>query len=229
MIKKIATLIALALLVIINFSIWSYVNNPLQLQPWTKTTMGLTYDPMRKQDTQTSNTYPSEADMDNDLALLANKVHAIRTYTVLKGEHKIPELATKHNLNVTLGAWIGPDLEKNRQEIETLINISRQDNPKIVRVMVGNEVLLRKDVTEAALIDYIREVKKRNWRPVSTSETWDQWLAHPKLVDEVDFIAVHILPFWEGISAADAVDYVFDRYHQVQQTYPNKPVIITEV
>ncbi|MGZ8158763.1 MAG: glycosyltransferase [Methylobacter sp.] len=229
MIKKIATLIALALLVIINFSIWSYVNNPLQLQPWIKTTMGLTYDPMRKQDTQTGNTYPSEADMDNDLALLADKVYAIRTYTVLKGQHKIPELAAKHNLNVTLGAWIGPDLEKNRQEIETLINVSRQDNPKIVRVMVGNEVLLRKDVTEAQLIDYIREVKKRNWRPVSTSETWDQWLAHPKLVDEVDFIAVHILPFWEGISADDAVDYVFDRYHQIQQTYPNKPVIITEV
>jgi exo-beta-1,3-glucanase (GH17 family)/cellulose synthase/poly-beta-1,6-N-acetylglucosamine synthase-like glycosyltransferase len=229
MIKKIATLIALALLVIINFSIWSYVNNPLQLQPWTKTTMGLTYDPMRRQDSQTSNTYPSETDMDNDLALLANNVHAIRTYSVLKGQHKIPELAAKHNLNVTLGAWIGADLEKNQQEIETLINISRQDNPKIIRVMVGNEVLLRKELTEAALIDYIREVKKRNWRPVSTSETWDIWLAHPKLVDEVDFIAIHILPFWEGIPADDAVDYVFDRYHDVQKAYPNKPIIITEV
>ncbi len=226
---KIVTVIALALLVFINFSIWSYVNNPLQLQPWTKTTMGVTFDPMRKQDTQTSNTFPSEADIDHDLSLLANKVHAVRTYSVLKGLDKIPELAAKYNLNTTVGAWLDGDLEKNRQEIETLINISRQNNPNIVRVMVGNEVLLRAHITAEQLIAYIREVKQNTWRPVSTSETWDIWLKHPELVAEVDFIAVHILPYWEGIAAEDAVDYVFDRFHAVQQAYPNKPIVITEV
>lgn len=226
---KIVTVIALALLVFINFSIWSYVNNPLQLQPWTKTTMGVTFDPMRKQDTQTSDTFPSEADIDHDLSLLANKVHAVRTYSVLKGLDKIPELAAKYNLNTTVGAWIDGNLEKNRQEVETLINVSRQNNPKIIRIMVGNEVLLRAEITAEQLIEYIREVKKNTWRPVSTSETWDVWLKHPELVAEVDFIAVHILPYWEGIAAEDAVDYVFDRYHAVQQAYPNKPIIITEV
>ena len=220
---------ALALLVFINFSIWSYVNNPLQLQPWTKTTMGVTFDPMRKYDTQTSDTFPSEADIDHDLSLLANKVHAVRTYSVLKGLDKIPELAAKYNLNTTVGAWIDGNLEKNRQEVETLINVSRQNNPKIIRIMVGNEVLLRAEITAEQLIEYIREVKKNTWRPVSTSETWDVWLKHPELVAEVDFIAVHILPYWEGIAAEDAVDYVFDRYHAVQQAYPNKPIIITEV
>ncbi len=226
---KIVSVIALALIVMINFSIWSYVNNPLQLQPWTKTTMGVTFDPMRKQDTQTSNTFPSEADIDHDLSLLANKVHAVRTYSVLKGLDKVPELAAKHNLNTTVGAWIDDNLEKNRQEIETLIKVSRQNNSNIVRVMVGNEVMLRRNISEDALIEYIREVKKNTWRPVSTSETWDMWIAHPKLVDEVDFIAVHILPYWEGIAAEDAVDYVFERYHDVQKAYPNKPIVITEV
>ncbi len=226
---KIVSVIALALLVFINFSIWSYVNNPLQLQPWTKTTMGVTFDPMRKQDTQTSDTFPSEADIDHDLSLLADKVHAVRTYSVLKGLDKIPELAAKYNLNTTVGAWIDGNLEKNRQEIETLIKVIRQNNPKILRVMVGNEVLLRAEITADQLIEYIREVKKNTWRPVSTSETWDVWIKHPELVAEVDFIAVHILPYWEGIAAEDAVDYVFDRYHAVQQAYPNKPIVITEV
>ena len=226
---KIVTVIALALIVFINFSIWSYVNNPLQLQPWTKTTMGVTFDPMRKQDTQTSNTYPSIADIDHDLSLLENKVHAVRTYSVLKGVDKVPELAAKYNLNTTVGAWIDDNLERNRQEIETLINVSHQNNPNIVRIMVGNEVLLRHSLTEEALIEYIREVRKNTSRPVSTSETWDIWLAHPKLVDEVDFIGVHILPYWEGIAAEDAVDYVFNRYHEIQKAYPNKPVVITEV
>ncbi len=229
MIKRIATLLALALLVVINFSIWSYVNNPLQIQPWTKTTMGLTYDATRKGDRPEDNKLIAEADIASDLALLENKVHAIRTYSVLRGQHKIPEIAAQHNLNVTLGAWVGGNLEKNRQEIETLISTSRQNNPKIIRLMVGNEVMLRADISEAQLIEYIREVKKRNWRPVSTSETWAEWLKHPKLAEEVDFIAVHILPYWEGIAAEDAVDYIFDRYHQVKQAYPNKPVIITEV
>ena len=227
--QKIATLIALVLLVMINFSIWSYINNPLQLQTWTKTTMGLTYDPTRKGDDPRDNIFVAEADIDKDLALLENKVHAIRTYSMLRGQHKIPEIAAKHNLNVTWGAWIDGNLEKNRQELETLLDISRQNNPKIIRLMVGNEVLLRNDISEEALIEYIREVKKRNWRPVSTSETWAEWLKHPKVVDEVDFIAVHILPYWEGIAADEAVDYIFDRYHDVQKAYPNKPVIITEL
>ncbi|MEQ1528530.1 MAG: glycosyltransferase [Methylococcales bacterium] len=227
--RKLAILIAIALLVGVNFTIWSYVNNPLQLQAWTKTTMGVTFDPRRKNDSQNGNTFPSETDIENDLALLENKVHAVRTYSVLKGLDKIPELAAKHNLNTTVGAWIGKDLEQNRQEIETLIQVSRQNNPKIVRVMVGNEVLLRNDVPSEQLISYIREVKQRTWRPVSTSETWDIWIKHPELVPEVDFIAVHILPYWEGIDVDDAVDYVFDRFHDVQKAYPNKPIIITEV
>ena len=227
--RKLAIIFVVVLLFAVNFSIWSYINNPLQLQPWTKTTLGVTYDPMRKQDTQNGNTYPSIEDMDSDLTLLADKVHAVRTCSMLKGQDKIPELAAKLNLNVTLGAWIDGNLEKNRQEVDKLIEIGRQSNPKIIRLMVGNEVLLRADITKEALIDYIREVKKNSWHPVSTSETWDVWLKNPDLVNEVDFIAIHVLPFWEGIAADEAVDYVFARYHEVQQAYPNKPIIITEV
>ena len=208
MIRKLVILLTLLLLLAVNFSIWSYYNNPLQLQPWTKTTMGVTYDPMRKQDTQTSNTFPSAQEIENDFALLTDKVFAVRTYNVSKekGLDKIPELAAKHNLNSTVGAWIGLDLEENRRQVDTLIEISKQYNPKLIRLMVGNEVLLRGDVTEEVLIGYIRDVKGSNpGRPISTSETW------------------------EGIAAEDAVDYVFDRYNDVKKTYPNKPVIITEV
>ena len=229
MIRKLATLMALALLVAINFSIWSYINNPLQLEPWTSKTMGVTFDPTRKNESPKTLTYHNEADIDKDLALLEGKFHAVRTYSVLKGLHKVPELATKHNLNVTLGAWIGKDLEKNRQEIETLIQLSREENPRIVRLTVGNEVLTRKDLPKGQLIDYIREVRKRTWRPVSTSETWDKWIANPELADEVDYLGVHILPYWEGISIDDAVDAVFERYHQLQVAFPQKPIVITEV
>ena len=286
MVRTLSVIFALALLVGVNFLIWSYYNNPLQLQPWTNTTMGVTFDATKKEeDSRTVQAY-NEADIDKDLALLEGKFHAVRTYTVLKGMNKVPDLALKHNLNITLGAWIGGNLEKNNQEIETLIQLSNQENPKIVRLMVGNEVLLRKEATltelqevtkklnpsafekyikfpkeelkqvsqeanfpiprsplsvawerklnskdavKSFLIDYIREVKKRTWRPVSTSETWDRWLLNPDLAKEVDYIGVHILPFWEGIPVEQAVDYVFNRYHQLQMAFPDKPIIITEV
>jgi len=229
MIRILSIIFALALLVAINFSIWSYINNPLQLEPWTSTTMGVTFDPTKKDENPRTKTTHSEEDIGKDLALLGGKFHAVRTYSVLKGLHKVPELAAKHNLNVTLGAWIGSDLEKNRQEIETLIQLSREENSKIVRLTVGNEVLLRNEIPKQQLIDYIREVKKRTWRPVSTSETWDRWLANPELANEVDYLGVHILPYWEGISIDDAVDYVFDRYHDLQVAFPNKPIVLTEV
>jgi exo-beta-1,3-glucanase (GH17 family)/cellulose synthase/poly-beta-1,6-N-acetylglucosamine synthase-like glycosyltransferase len=231
MIRTLAIILSLALLVAINFSIWSFINNPLQLQPWTSTTLGVTFDPTKKDETfETKKTLVyNEEDIDKDLALLEGKFHAIRTYSVLQGLHKIPDLAAKHNLNVTLGAWISADKEKNRQEIETLIQLSREDNNRIVRLMVGNEVLLRNDIPKEQLIEYIREVKKRTWRPVSTSETWDRWLANPDLAKEVDYIGAHFLPYWEGISVDEAVDYVFDRYHDLQVAFPNKPIVITEV
>ncbi len=191
--------------------------------------MGVTFDPRRKNYTQQNKIFPTEAEIDQDLALLENKVHAVRTYSVLNNLHKVPELAAKHNLNVTLGAWIGSDFERNRQEIETLLQISNQNNPKIVRVMVGNEVLFRNEISVPQLIDYIREVKKRTWRPVSTSESFDIWLAHPELVAEVDFIGAHILPYWNGIAVEDAVDFVFEKLYELQKAYPKKPIVITEV
>ena len=227
--KIVLSVMTLALLTMINLSFWSYVNQPLSNQSWQGTMMGLTFNPMREHHDPELGLFPNSEEISQDLALVANKVHAVRTYNVGDGMELVPEMAAQHSLNVTLGAWIGKDPEANQNEIDRLIAISRDNHRNIVRTLVGNESLLRKDVSSAQLIDYIRQVKKQTWRPVSTSETWAVWMANPELVAEVDFIAVHILPYWEGIPADDAVDYVFDRYHQLSNTYPDKQVVITEV
>jgi exo-beta-1,3-glucanase (GH17 family) len=227
--RTLTILLTLSVLVLVNFIIWRYINNPLQLRSWTKTTMGVTFDPRRKEYTQKNGQYPTEAEIDADLAVLENKIHSVRTYSVLKGFHKIPELAAKHGLNTTVGAWIDGDREKNRQEIETLLQVSNQNNNKIVRVMVGNEVLFRNDIPVQQLIDYIREVQEQTLQPVSTSEPFDIWLKHPELVAEVDFIGVEIHPFWEGVAVENVVNFVFDKYEAVKKAYPNKPIVITEV
>jgi cellulose synthase/poly-beta-1,6-N-acetylglucosamine synthase-like glycosyltransferase len=72
-------------------------------------------------------------------------------------------------------------------------------------------------------------VRAAVWAPVSTAEPWHVWLEHPELVEEVDFLAVHILPYWEGIPADSAVGYVVRRYEELRRAYPDKPIVIAEV
>ncbi|PKM12051.1 MAG: cellulose synthase [Gammaproteobacteria bacterium HGW-Gammaproteobacteria-3] len=227
--SKTLVIFILSLLVIINLSLWSYANNPLKIQSWNKTMMGVAFNPMREDSDPVQNLYPSQEEIAEDVELLAKKVFALRLYSALGVMETVPALAAENDLNLTLGAWIDADLEKNRREIESLIKLANQYPKTVLRTTVGNEVLLRKDVSVGQLIDYIREVKKRTWAPVSTSETWDMWLAHPELAQEVDYLAIHILPYWEGIAVDDAVDYLFYRYHEMRKAFPGKPIIITEV
>jgi len=213
----------LGLLVLINLSLWAWLNQPHSAQPWNGVITGVSFNPMRLEHNPAENKFPSRQQIEQDLALLQNKVHAIRTYSVSNGLDVIPELANHYNLNVSLGAWIGRDTDANQREIDRLIALSRQNHSNIVRTLVGNEALLREDVSVEELIEYIRQVKQHTWRPVSTSETWDTWLKYPELAQEVDFIAAHILPYWEGIAIDDALDYVFQRYYLLQRTFPDKP------
>ena len=227
--KNILFTIVLAILIASNMLFWSYLNVPQTIVEWDGKMMGLSFNPMRRHHDIEKNIYPSVEEINEDLGLLENKVHAVRTYSVTQGLDVIPELARQHHMNVTVGAWIGKDELANEKEIQQLIALSREKHPNILRTLVGNEALLRKDVTVDELISFIRQVKQQTWRPVSTSETWDNWLKYPELADEVDFIAAHILPYWEGIAVDDAVDYVFQRYAALQKTFPDKTIIITEV
>ncbi|SHE22727.1 glycosyltransferase [methanotrophic endosymbiont of Bathymodiolus puteoserpentis (Logatchev)] len=223
------SVVMLGLLVIANLFFWAYMNRPDKVQSWVGPMMGVSFNPMRAEDDPEKGLFPSVAEINQDLSLLAGKVHAVRTYSVLNGLEQVPELAAQHKLNTTIGAWISSDPVASQKEVDTLISISRGKHDNIVRTLVGNESIMRKEVSVEELIVYLRQVRKQTWRPVSTSETWDIWIAHPELADEVDFIATHILPYWEGIPIEDALDYVFDRYHALQEAFPNKPIVLTEV
>ena len=229
MTKTTFSIATLALLVIANLFFWTYINSPDKVQSWEGPMMGVSFNPARRHHNPQKGLFPSEAEINEDLSLLEGKVHAVRTYSVTNGLDRVPELAAQHDLNVTVGAWISSDPVASQHEVDTLIDISRHNHRNIVRTMVGNEAILRNEVTVDELIGYLRQVRKHTWRPVSTSETWDIWIKNPELVDEVDFIAAHILPYWEGIPAEEALDYVFDRYQALRDAFPNKPIIITEV
>ncbi|HET9147358.1 MAG TPA: glycosyltransferase, partial [Acetobacteraceae bacterium] len=96
-------------------------------------------------------------------------------------------------------------------------------------VMVGNEVILRRNLTVEQLAEDINYVKQRVHVPVSTAEPWHVWLHHPELVKAVDFITVHLLPYWEGVPEQDAVQNAMHRLHQLQRRFPGKRIVIGEI
>jgi exo-beta-1,3-glucanase (GH17 family)/GT2 family glycosyltransferase len=152
---------------------------------------------------------------------------SIRTYTVGGILAQVPALARDRNIDVMLGIWLGRDAASNRQEIETAVSLVRK-YANIRAIFVGNETLLREDMTADELIAILREVRTRVPVPVTTGETWDRWIAHPELADEVDFLSVHVLPYWEAVGAENAVSYAFRRFQEVRDAFPGKDAIIAE-
>lgn len=209
--------------------LWAVVNQPEIEPPWPRTIKGFCFSPMRETQRPALGHFPSESEINEDLALLEGKAYAVRTYTVESTMADIPQLAATHQLNVMLGGWIGEDRAANKKELTRLVSVFEKNHQQVIRVIVGNEALLRGDQTVEEMIGHLEKVRKEVWAPVSLAEPWHIWLKYPELVEHVDFIAVHILPYWEGIDVDRAVDYVVFRYEQLKAAYPDKPIIIAEV
>ena len=77
------------------------------------------------------------------------------------------------------------------------------------------KAILREDQTVEQMIAHLQRVRQSVWAPISTAEPWHIWLKHPELVAEVDFIAVHVLPYWEGVDVEYAVDHVLRRHQEL--------------
>ena len=224
-----ASLIITLLMGALSVLLWWLVNRPGIEPPWPAQVDGFSFSPMRGEQSPENAEYPDIAAIDEDLALLAGDVHAVRTYTVKSTMAEVPRLAAVHGLNVALGAWISDQADDNAAEIDRLTQVYRENHGQIVRVIVGNEAILRKEQSVDQMIEHLEQVRQTVWAPISTAEPWHIWEKHPRLVEHVDFIAVHMLPYWEGISVDHAVGHVFNRYHELKRLYPDKPIVITEV
>ena len=207
---------------------WALYNQPEREPAWPERIQGFAFSPYQSNQAPTWNKHPRIEDIESDLQLLAGKTNAIRTYTVEKTLGQIPRLAAKYGINVAVGAWVDANEEKTKNEIRDMLNISVRSR-NVVRIIVGNEVLLRGDIPVEKLIEYLDMVRSQTDIRVSTAEPPHIWKKYPELVDHVDYIAVHLLPYWEGIALKDAVNYVVNSFNELKQIYPEKPIVIAEV
>lgn len=194
----------------------------------------LSFAPFREGFSPLEEIFPLSEHIDEDLKLLADKTESIRTYSSLGGLEPTPDLARKYGLQMIQGAWLGYGLKDNRKEVEALIKSANAHPDVVKRVIVGNEVLLRGEMDVDRLIGYIREVKRAVKQPVSYADVWSMYMKNPKLFAEVDFITIHILPYWEDepISVDNASQHLEKIVKQVEDEArgiaPGKPILIGE-
>ena len=228
MTSRTSSIVILAAIAALTVGAWAYFNRPDHEPPWPDHIQGFAFSPFRLGEDAVAHRLPTDAEIESDLKLLSGKTDSIRTYTVEGTLGDIPRLAAPYDLEVMLGAWVDGDKPKSDAEVEKLIQIARS-NPDVKQVIVGNEVLLTGILPEDQLIAYLDHVRGsvRQW--VGTAETWNTWMLHPELVKHVDFMGVHMLPYWEGVDVDQAVDYIDERMHDLERAYPDKPIIIDEV
>ncbi len=233
---------------VISISLWAYINRPQSTPEWPKQVMGFSFSPYRADQNPLEKRFPTVEQIEGDLKLLEGKTVAVRSYSVEATMSEIPHLARKHNLNVCLGAYLDGRLERNAVEFPKFLEVAKA-NPNVVRAIVGNEVLTlnlnlsdleqkefdkladdeKKLLVKPELIKYLDQARRKLDVPVSTAESAKIWHEHPDLVEHVDFIAVQILPYWEGREVMDSVNFAFEVVKGLKEKYPHKPVIISEI
>ena len=168
--------------------------------------------------------------IDEDLAKLAKVTDCVRTYSIEHGVDQVPAIAQKYGLKVMQGIWLSRLPKKNREQVDTAIALAKRYPDVISSVIVGNEVLLRGELSPIDLGNFIREVKAAVPVPVTYADVWEFWLRNRDLVNAVDFVTVHILPYWEDfpIPAATAAAHVDEIRRQVAQSFPGKDILIGE-
>jgi exo-beta-1,3-glucanase (GH17 family) len=192
----------------------------------------ISYAPFRGHQTSLSPaTQVSREQIAEDLAQLAKITDCVRTYATDLGLDQIPELAAKVGLKVIQGIWLDRNRQKNLIQISTGIRLARDYPGTITALVVGNEVLLRGEMTASDLAATIRLVKAKVTVPVTYADAWELWLRNRELEDAVDFVTIHILPYWENIPirakfAAAQADAIRQR---MVSAFPGKEILIGEI
>lgn len=230
-----SALAAFALTALAVVTVWWWLGAPVQL-PAAALAAGyrpdcVSYAPFRDgQDPLVDGTYVRSSQIDADLALVAKYTGCVRTYSIENGLDQVAGIAQRHGLKVLQGLWLSADPQKNRRQIATTIALAKKYPRTIEAVIVGNEVLLRGDLSATDLMAIIREVKAQVPQPVSYADVWELWLRYRDVANAVDFVTIHILPYWEDfpLPAQLAAAHVEAIRKKVAEAIPGKEIFVGE-
>lgn len=191
----------------------------------------VSYAPFRGDQTPLDPTTHIDAgQIEQDLKQLTQITDCVRTYSIENGLDQVPSVAAKVGLKVIQGIWLGSNRFKNLTQISTAVRLTKEYPGTITSLVVGNEVLLRGEMTTSDLAAIIRSVKAQVTVPVTYADVWEYWLKNREIYDAVDFVTIHILPYWEDfpIRAKFAAAHVNSIRQRMAVAFPGKEILIGE-
>lgn len=165
-----------------------------------------------------------------DLQLISKYSECIRTYSTV-GLEMVPKIARENNLKMLMGAWVNGDEKPTRKEIDTLIKLATEYKDIVKAVVVGNEALLRGDLSDKRLYEYIKEVKAAlPDTKVTYADVWEYWLKYPNIKEVTDFVTIHILPYWEDdpMEITAAIKHLANVRLEVESILKTSDILIGE-
>ena len=191
----------------------------------------VSYAPYSKDESPFNKNYKLSKELvEKDLKLLSKYTNCIRTYSSV-GLEVIPQIARENNLKMLMGAWVSSDKIATKKELDTLIKLAKGNKDIVKAVIVGNEVLLRRDISAKQLYKYIKETKEAlpNIK-VTYADVWEFWLKNPQIKEVTDFVTIHILPYWEDnpMNINQAIKHLVKVRLEVEKTLGNKNILIGE-
>jgi len=229
-------LVCLAATAAIIVGFWTWLGAPVRL-PNAPLAPGeklwcMSYAPFRGSQTPyDANIKIPAAQIDEDLRQLAKLTDCVRTYSDDQGIEQVPAIAAKYGLKVLQGIWLSGKPDKDAVQIKAGVDLANRYPDTIRALVVGNEVLLRGEMSGPDLANTIRAVKAQVKVPVTYADVWEFWLRNPEVASAVDFITIHILPYWEDfpVPAAQAAAHVEAIRRKVADAFPGKEIVIGEV
>jgi exo-beta-1,3-glucanase (GH17 family) len=221
-------------------AVWrvSAIEIALQPLPEAKVIRGYAYSPYRDCQSPSNELSPTPDEVNEDLTHLFQASNAIRTYSSLGINPEIAAQARQLGFTIGLGVSLSEDQKKNEQEIQAAKKLAKAGLADFI--IVGNEVILRQELTPAQVARYLSRVKKETGLPVAYAEVTSGFVdftpggeIFPKksmapILKAVDIVLVHIYPYWDGVSIDQGAAYVLSVYEKFKQLYPDKRVIIGE-
>jgi exo-beta-1,3-glucanase (GH17 family)/cellulose synthase/poly-beta-1,6-N-acetylglucosamine synthase-like glycosyltransferase len=221
------TLAIAGVVAMVNMVTWRMVNPPLSVPQAPRLVGGMAYNAFQRWDSPIAQRLPDDEALMADMKMLAGLTRNIRTYSATEFP-SLPALALAEGLNVTQGIWLDERMDNNALELAAGEAAARKHR-NVHRVMVGNETQLHGKLEPHELYSALDHMREALDVPVSTAEPWHIWMRQPDLAKHVDFITVHLLPYWEGVPAEAAVDEALLRYKQVRERFPKMQIVIGEI
>src|SRR5262245_47925626 len=122
---RFSSVLIAAVFAAITVGVWALLNRPTIEPRWPERVQGMAFSPFYAGQDPVYRKLPSEEQIDADLQLLAGKTISVRTYSSLLSLGQVPALAERHNLKVTVGAWLDRRLDTNDIEVDAAIELAR--------------------------------------------------------------------------------------------------------